>query len=180
MEIIDRFAADFGEKIQEVIMPYISQYRNKPLNLAVQTVFWCMRDYMKEILERKSQKQEDTKDPKNEEDMSQLKYKEYIELLKEACNLVLTGAPGTGKTRMAKEIAMEMGAEIKFVQFHPSYDYTDFVEGLRPIQKDDSQMGFKRRDGVFKEFCRNACQAPKIEVEISNEEALQLFKNDLK
>ena len=159
MEIIDRFAADFGEKIQEVIMPYISQYRNKPLNLAVQTVFWCMRDYMKEILERKSQKQEDTKDPKNEEEMSQLKYKEYIELLKEARNLVLTGAPGTGKTRMAKEIAMEMGAEIKFVQFHPSYDYTDFVEGLRPIDKGDEQMGFKRRDGVFKKFCKDAIMA---------------------
>ena len=47
MEIIDGFVADFGEKIQGIIMPHISQYHNKPMNLAVQTVFWCMRDYMK-------------------------------------------------------------------------------------------------------------------------------------
>lgn len=86
--------------------------------------------------------------------MPQFKYKEYIDLLKEAHNLVLTGAPGTGKTHMAQAIAEEMGAVTKFVQFHPSYDYTDFVEGLRPIEKCDGQMGFERKDGVFKEFCR--------------------------
>lgn len=88
--------------------------------------------------------------------MPQLKYKEYIDLLTEAHNLVLTGAPGTGKTYMAQAIAEEMGAVTKFVQFHPSYDYTDFVEGLRPIEKGDGQMGFERKDGVFKEFCREA------------------------
>ena len=88
--------------------------------------------------------------------MPQLQYKEYIDLLTEAHNLVLTGAPGTGKTYMAQAIAEEMGAVIKFVQFHPSYDYTDFVEGLRPIEKGDGQMGFERKDGVFKEFCREA------------------------
>lgn len=86
----------------------------------------------------------------------QLKYKEYIDLLAEAHNLVLTGAPGTGKTHMAQAIAEEMGAVTKFVQFHPSYDYTDFVEGLRPIEKGDGQLGFERKDGVFKEFCREA------------------------
>lgn len=88
--------------------------------------------------------------------MPQLKYKEYIDLLNEAHNLVLTGAPGTGKTHMAQAIAEEMGAVTKFVQFHPSYDYTDFVEGLRPIEKGDGQLGFERKDGVFKEFCREA------------------------
>lgn len=87
------------------------------------------------------------------------KYKEYIELLQNAHNLVFTGAPGTGKTYMAKEIAKEMGCtgeEIEFVQFHPSYDYTDFVEGLRPIDKGDGQIGFERKDGVFKLFCKKA------------------------
>ena len=86
------------------------------------------------------------------------KYAKYIDLLKETHNLVLTGAPGTGKTYMAQEIAKEMGAVTKFVQFHPSYDYTDFVEGLRPIEKDDGQMGFERKDGVFKEFCKRAIE----------------------
>ena len=180
IEIINRFTDELGEKIQQDMLSQISQFKNKPLNLAVQTLFWCMKDYMKAILDRKTLQKEDNPDPTNEEDMTQQKYKEYIELLKETRNLVLTGAPGTGKTFMAREIAEEMGAVTKFVQFHPSYDYTDFVEGLRPIEKGDDQMGFKRRDGVFKEFCRNACEARTIEVEISNEEALQLFKKYLK
>ena len=92
-------------------------------------------------------------------DNTMKKYSEYIDLLKENHNLVLTGAPGTGKTFMAKAIAEEMGCgkdEMCFVQFHPSYDYTDFVEGLRPIEKSDGQVGFERKDGVFKEFCKRA------------------------
>ena len=146
MEIIDGFVADFGEKVQGIVMPYINQYRNKPMNLAIQTVLWCMKDYMK------------SKIIPNEEEPMPLpkKYKKYIELLQETHNLVLTGAPGTGKTHMARAIAEEMDAVTKFVQFHPSYDYTDFVEGLRPIEKGDGQMGFERKDGVFKEFCARA------------------------
>ena len=70
-------------------------------------------------------------------------------------NLILTGAPGTGKTYIAKEVAKAMRARYKIVQFHPSYDYTDFVEGLRPI-KDGNSLGFQRTDGVFKKFCKEA------------------------
>ena len=81
----------------------------------------------------------------------------YISLLETNKNLILTGAPGTGKTFMAKEIAKAMGAEIGFVQFHPSYDYTDFVEGLRPINEDE-RMGFELCKGVFKEFCSKAIE----------------------
>lgn len=83
-------------------------------------------------------------------------YDEIKNLLKANHNLVLTGAPGTGKTYMACEVAKLMGAEIKFVQFHPSYDYTDFVEGLRPTDSLEGQIGFERKDGIFKEFCREA------------------------
>lgn len=79
----------------------------------------------------------------------------FVRLLKSNYNLILTGAPGTGKTYLAKEIAKAMGAEYKLVQFHPSYDYTDFVEGLRPVKKGEA-LGFERKDGVFKTFCKEA------------------------
>ena len=90
---------------------------------------------------------------------------EYVQLLIEKSNLILTGAPGTGKTYLAKNIAasiigdcswdklnLEQMKQVGFVQFHPSYDYTDFVEGLRP----DDKGCFVRTDGAFKDFCKRA------------------------
>lgn len=111
------------------------------------------------------------------------KHQSYIDILKEAHNLVLTGAPGTGKTFMAQAMANEMGAVSTFVQFHPSYDYTDFVEGLRPIEKSDGQMGFERKDGVFKEFCKEAVinieDSLKSKEELEDEHSLRDKYNEL-
>ncbi|MBO4739659.1 MAG: EVE domain-containing protein [Bacteroidales bacterium] len=115
----------------------------------------------------------------------------YVNLLKNNHNLILTGAPGTGKTYLAKQIARKMifeqvkdnlteeekeqqfNEQCGFVQFHPSYDYTDFVEGLRP--KNGDNVGFELKDGVFKEFCKRA-----IKYAISVDEAINKFKNEVK
>lgn len=93
----------------------------------------------------------------------------YINLLKDRYNIVFTGAPGTGKTYLAKELAAYLThqesytkldatkkEQIGFVQFHPSYDYTDFVEGLRPVKGNGQDIMFERQDGVFKAFCKKA------------------------
>lgn len=93
-------------------------------------------------------------------------------MLIESKNLIFRGAPGTGKSYLAKEIAAdiisngyfddytllsdEQKKQVEFVQFHPSYDYSDFVEGLRPKVNYDGTMGFELQDGIFKKFVSRA------------------------
>ena len=131
---------------------------------------------------------------------------EYINLLKENYNLILTGAPGTGKTYLAKQIAAKIifnddnkeyteeleenedfKNQCKFVQFHPSYDYTDFVEGLRPVKDSDGKISFERKDGVFKEFykiaLKNLIDSKKKESELNYETIVKkyliIFANEI-
>ena len=120
----------------------------------------------------------DTKQPENkaakkeELAMQSNGYKNpYSSMLIESNNIIFCGAPGTGKSYLAKEIAAdiisngdlnykdlsdEQKKQVQFVQFHPSYDYSDFVEGLRPKVNDDGSMGFELQDGVFKQFVARA------------------------
>ena len=96
----------------------------------------------------------------------------FSSMLIESKNLIFRGAPGTGKSYLAKEIATdiisngyfddytlltdEQKKQVEFVQFHPSYDYSDFVEGLRPKVNYDGTMGFELQDGIFKKFVSRA------------------------
>ena len=99
----------------------------------------------------------------------------YSGILKKSKNLILRGAPGTGKTYLAKELTGGNEDQIGFVQFHPSYDYTDFVEGLRPVSNGDGAIEFKLEDGIFKKFCQKAKEAQKTGGQDNFEEAWDLY-----
>jgi 5-methylcytosine-specific restriction endonuclease McrBC GTP-binding regulatory subunit McrB len=76
-------------------------------------------------------------------------------------NLILQGAPGVGKSFVAKRLAYLLLEEkdagrIESVQFHQSYSYEDFVQGYRP----DGEGGFILRDGIFHRFCEKASLSP--------------------
>ena len=76
-------------------------------------------------------------------------------------NLILQGAPGVGKSYVAKRLAYLLlggkdAGRIESIQFHQSYSYEDFVQGYRP----DGKGGFILRDGIFHRFCDKAALSP--------------------
>lgn len=96
----------------------------------------------------------------NEVYITEEKYNDIADLLNRKMNIILQGAPGVGKTFMAKRLAYSLIGEknpnrIESIQFHQSYSYEDFIEGYKP--KGD---GFDLEKGIFYTFCKKAENDP--------------------
>ena len=173
LELVNGFVKSYGEEIQQIMLNEIKGFKNKPLNLAVQTLFWCMKDYMKEKLEKKM-----TTEINNSSKGTW--YDDVVRIWERRKNIVLYGAPGTGKTYDVPELAVRlcdpafMAAEpsreeivsrynqlktekrIAFTTFHQSLDYEDWIEGLRPVVNENSQVTYEIEGGIFKKLCEEA------------------------
>jgi len=125
------------------------------------------------------------------------------EMIETGCQaVILYGPPGTGKTYEAKKVACELVKEneendkcekencekedmesewkkfqkkgwVELTQFHPSYSYEDFIEGIKPKpgDNDKSSIMYSVEDGVFKEFCNRV----KADNEGKNKEELKKY-----
>ena len=96
----------------------------------------------------------------NEVYITEPKYNEISELLVRKMNIILQGAPGVGKTFMAKRLAYSLIGEknpnrVESIQFHQSYSYEDFIEGYKP-----KGTGFDLEKGIFYTFCKKAENDP--------------------
>jgi 5-methylcytosine-specific restriction protein B len=81
--------------------------------------------------------------------------KELIDCCDRLIPVILYGPPGTGKTKMVMDLKRDFQArnalgKFETIQFHRKFTYEDFIEGYKP-----SENGFVKRDGIFKEFCKN-------------------------
>ena len=92
-------------------------------------------------------------------------------LLEDKGQIIFYGPPGTGKTWVAKHFARywvdqakEVGGDFRVVQFHPSYSYEEFIEGIRPETVDSpgglKQITYPVKQGIFRRLCDEASQYP--------------------
>jgi len=110
--------------------------------------------------------------------------------------IVLYGPPGTSKTHTAKKIAVSLfnpnvndenlaklfdelnyDGKIELVQFHPSYSYEDFVQGIKPNVK-DGKIIYEVRDGIFKKLCQSTDSEEGVDYE-ARVEKFELIKTPI-
>lgn len=110
----------------------------------------------------------------------QTRYDDIVGIWRRRKNIVLHGAPGTGKTYDVPELAVRLcdprfmsngrsreeivnrynqlkdDGRLMFTTFHQSLDYEDWIEGLRPVVNESSQVTYEIENGVFKRLCEAA------------------------
>ena len=109
--------------------------------------------------------------------IEEVTFKEWVRQWEIGKNLILQGAPGVGKTFVARRLAYALMQEedpqrVAFVQFHQSYGYEDFVQGIKPVrvkEGDVARTEFDLRNGVFYDFCLKAKGDPRPHVFIIDE-----------
>lgn len=116
----------------------------------------------------------------------QTRYDDIVGIWRRRKNIVLQGAPGTGKTYDVPELAVRLcdprfmsngrsreeivkrynqlkdDGRLMFTTFHQSLDYEDWIEGLRPVVNETNQVTYEIEDGVFKRLCE-AAERSKLE-----------------
>ncbi len=93
--------------------------------------------------------------------LSRAELEDILKILRFKKNIILQGAPGVGKTFIAKRLAyalmrQEASQRVQMIQFHQSYSYEDFIQGYRPNDKES----FTLKNGIFYEFCKKAQRDP--------------------
>lgn len=159
----DRYGGSLLQRNSQLQQFLLREYAGRP-PLELSTVAWRMPWIMKEY-------------DKNMEETDRLR-----RLLSLKKQIVLQGAPGTGKTYTTAQLALAMtGADdidcadhdavmrryaelqaagrIEFVTFHLSMDYEDFVEGIRP-ELQGTAVAYRMESGIFRRICRAAAADP--------------------
>ncbi len=159
VELMDKFLTETNGLVQSDL-------------LTAQNILWQMKDMMK--METSKSKN----DSKSELNMIPEEIQKYTNILRLKKNIILQGAPGTGKTYNTAALALticgvtdvdmndheavmerydelQKEGRIGFVTFHQSMDYEDFVEGIKP-KTENGIVSYEVEDGIFKLICRNA------------------------
>lgn len=153
-ELTDKFATETDGLVQSDL-------------LIAQNILWQMKDMMKKEENNPNQ------NPQNEYSMIPENIRQFTNILRLKKNIILQGAPGTGKTYNTAALALAICGEqipedhgevmrryeelqkegrIGFVTFHQSMDYEDFVEGIKP-KTENGTVSYEVEDGIFKKIC---------------------------